>query len=168
MLIFLDTEFTGLNQIKPDLVSIALVDESGRAFYAELPPSTYQAQLSEWTHNNVVSHLQGGKHIQRLDQIRGRLLSWITEIKDKAMIVTDCPDADFTLLKPLLLEWPKNLAKFPMMFSTWSLGDDKQTEMEKVMMSHFTPERPQHHSLNDAHALRLMMQYALESGWMPC
>lgn len=168
VLIFLDTEFTGLNQIKPDLVSIGLVDETGREFYAELPPATYQVQLSEWTHNNVVPHLWGGKYIQRLDQIRGRLLPWITEIQDKAMIVTDCPDADFELLKPLLLTWPKNLAKFPMFFSSWSMGDNKQPALEKIMQSHFTPECPQHHALHDAHALRLGMQYALESGWMPC
>ena len=168
MLVFLDTEFTGLDQIKPDLISIALVDETGRDFYVELPPSTYQVQLSEWAHNNVVCHLQGGKHIQTLEQIRGRLLPWVTSIQDKAMIVTDCPDADFTLLKPLLPVWPKNLAKFPMMFSSWSMGDNKQPALEKFMMSYFTPERPQHHALHDAHALRLGMKHALESGWMPC
>ena len=41
MILFLDTEFTGLDQAKPDLISIALVDEAGREFYAELPPSHY-------------------------------------------------------------------------------------------------------------------------------
>ena len=99
MLIFLDTEFTGLDQIKPDLISLALVDETGREFYAELPPASYQVQLTEWTHNNVVCHLQGGKHIQTLEQIRGRLVPWITAAQDRALIITDCPDSDFTLAK---------------------------------------------------------------------
>jgi hypothetical protein len=39
MLIFLDIEFTGLDQAKPDLISIGLVAEAGREFYAELPES---------------------------------------------------------------------------------------------------------------------------------
>jgi hypothetical protein len=81
-----------------------------------LPPSTYQAQLSEWTRDNVVCHLEGGKHVQTREQIRGRLLPWITAVQNKAMIVTDCPDADFTLLKPLQSIWPKNLAKIPDVF----------------------------------------------------
>ncbi len=168
MLIFCDTEFSGLDQIKPDLISIALVDETGREFYAELPPATYQVQLSEWTHNNVVCHLWDGKYVQTLEQIRGRIVPWIEAAQDKAMIVTDCPNADFTLLKPLLLQWPKNLAKFPMIFDSWSMGDSKQPALQKVIDSYFSAERPQHHALHDAHALRLGMMHALESGWLPC
>ena len=167
MLIFLDTEFTGLDQIKPDLISIALVDETGREFYAELPPATYQVQLSEWAHDNVVCHLRGGKYIQTMEQIRGRILPWITATREKTMIVTDCPDADFTLLKRVLLDWPKNLAKEPMLFTSWSMGGNKQPALEKRMSEYFTQEQPRHHALNDAHALRLGMLYALESGWLP-
>jgi hypothetical protein len=48
MLIFLDTEFTGLDQAKPDLVSIGLVDETGREFYAELPEAHWTVQCNEW------------------------------------------------------------------------------------------------------------------------
>lgn len=167
MLMFIDTEFTGLDQIKPDLISIALVDEDGRAFYAELPPASYQVQLTEWTHNHVVCHLQGGKHIQTLEQIRGRLAPWITAARDRAQIVSDCPDADFSLLKRVLLEWPKNLAKEAMLFNSWSMGDNKQPALEALMMQYFTPERPQHHALHDAQALRLGMMHALERGWLP-
>ncbi|WP_282445627.1 hypothetical protein [Massilia antarctica] len=34
-MIFLDTEFTGIDQDKPDLISIALVDEKGSVALAE-------------------------------------------------------------------------------------------------------------------------------------
>ena len=54
MLIFLDTEFTGHDQDKPDLISFALVDETGREFYAELPASHYAVQCNEWVHFNVL------------------------------------------------------------------------------------------------------------------
>ncbi|MFZ4538196.1 3'-5' exoribonuclease domain-containing protein [Propionivibrio sp.] len=167
MLIFLDTEFTGLDQITPDLISIALVDETGREFYAELPPASYRAQLSEWSHENVVCHLWGGKHIQTVEQIRGRILPWITATQDRSMIVTNCPDADFTLLKRVLLDWPKNLAKESLLFNSWSTGDNKQPALEVLMARYFTPARPQHHALHDAHALRLGMMHALERGWLP-
>ena len=167
MLIFIDTEFTGLDQIKPDLISIALVDETGREFYAELPPTSYQVQISEWTHNNVVCHLQGGKHIQSLERIRGRLVPWIAAVRDRSQIVTDCPDADFRLLKRVLVEWPKNLAKEALLFNSWSIGDNKQPALEALMARYFTRERPQHHALHDAHALRLGMLHALGRGWLP-
>lgn len=161
MLIFCDTEFTGLDQIKPDLISIALVDEKGREFYAETPPASYQVQLSEWVHNNVVCHLWGGKYIQTLEQIRGRMFPWIAATREKAIIVSDCPDSDFTLLKRLLGEaWPKNLSKESMLFTPWSMGDEKQPELTKVMEGYFTPERPRHHALHDAHALRAMAMRA--------
>ena len=167
MLIFLDTEFTGLDQIKPALVSIALVDETGREFYAELPPATYQAKASDWVRENVIYHLWGGKYIQSLENIRGRMLPWIAATQDKAMIVSDCPDSDFTFLKQVLLIWPKNLAKNAMHFSSWSMGDEQQPALEAFMAGYFTPERPQHHALYDAHALRLGMMHALERGWLP-
>lgn len=167
MLLFLDTEFTGLDQIKPDLISIALVDETGREFYAELPADHYAVQCNEWVHFNVLPHLWGGDHVQSVACIRERLTVWIESFRNPAMIVTDCPDADFTLLKRLLPEWPQNLAKYPMLFSAWSMGDDRQPALAELMKNYHTPERPEHHALHDAHSLRLGLMYALENGWRP-
>jgi len=73
VILFLDTEFTGLDQDKPDLISLALVDEAGREFYAELPPSHYAVQCNEWVHFNVLPHLWGGDHVQSVADIRDRL-----------------------------------------------------------------------------------------------
>lgn len=167
MFVFLDTEFTGLDQTRPDLVSIALVDEAGREFYAELPANHYAVQCNEWVHFNVLPLLWGGNHVQRVEDIRERLVAWITAIRDQAMIVTDCPDADFTLLKRLLPEWPKNLEKYPTLFSAWSMGDDRQPALEELMTSYYTPDRPSHHALHDANALRTGFIYALENDWRP-
>src|ERR1700712_4279936 len=103
-MLFLDTEFTGLDQARPDLISIAIVDESGREFYAELPPSHYAVQCNEWVHFNVLPHLWGGDHIQSVAQIRETLAAWIAGIGEPSVIVTDCPDADFKFLRWLLPE----------------------------------------------------------------
>jgi len=166
-MIFLDTEFTGLDQDKPDLISIALVDEAGREFYAELPPAHYAVQCNEWVHVNVLPHLWGGDHVRSVAATRDRLVAWFAGIPDRAVIVTDCPDPDFRFLRWLLAEWPHNVAPAPMLFSAWALGDDEQPELQARMASYHTPERPAHHALNDAHSLRIGALYAIENGWQP-
>ena len=47
-LLFLDTEFTGLGQRSPNLISMGLVSEDGRhSFYAELTPESYRGTRHE-------------------------------------------------------------------------------------------------------------------------
>lgn len=167
-ILFLDTEFTGLDQDKPDLISVALVDKEGREFYAELPPSHYAVQCNEWVHFNVLPHLWGGDCVQSVAAIRARLIAWLAGIQDRAVIVTDCPDADFRLLRWLLPEWPQKLVPAPMLFTAWSMGDDEQPQLHARMANYHTPERPAHHALHDANALRIGMLYAIENGWRPC
>jgi hypothetical protein len=168
MLICLDTEFTGLNQAKPDLISIGLVDENGREFYAELPESHWTVQCNEWVHFNVLPHLWGGTYTQTETSIRERLTSWIESIPEEVVIVTDWPEGDFFLqLKKLLLPWPSNLNTWPMQFSSWSMGDEQQLVLRKLMDDYHTPLRPWHHALHDAHSLRLALMYAIEHGWRP-
>lgn len=127
MLLFLDTEFTELDQKKPDLISIAWVDRKGREFHAELPESHWTVRCKEWVHFNVVPRLWGNEHIQTESLIRERLIAWIESIPDEAVVVTDCPDVDFfSQLKRLLPQWPKNLNTWPLQFTAWSMGDDQQ------------------------------------------
>lgn len=168
MFLFLDTEFTGLDQAKPDLISIALVDESGREFYAELPESNWTVQCNEWVHFNVIPHLWGGKYTQCKDAIRERLIAWIECIPEEAIIVTDFAESDFfKQLKPLLLVWPKNLNPWPMEFTAWSLGEERESELRKIREDYYNDHRPAHNALHDAHALRSMLLYARENGWKP-
>ena len=56
MKIFFDTEFTGLHQ-QTTLISIGLVSEDGRNFYAECYDYD-PAQLNPWIAENVLAHLQ--------------------------------------------------------------------------------------------------------------
>jgi hypothetical protein len=168
MLLFLDTEFTGLDQSKPDLISIALVDESGREFYAELPEKHWTVQCNEWVHFNVLPHLSGGECIQSEAFIRENLTAWIENIPEECTIVSDCPDADFFMhLKRLLSPWPANLHNWPIQFSAWSMGDEQQPILQKLMDDYHGASRPYHHALHDAHALRLIMSYAVDRGWKP-
>lgn len=54
--IFFDTEFTGLHQ-KTSLISIGLISECGKTFYAELNDYD-KTQIDEWLQKNVISNLQ--------------------------------------------------------------------------------------------------------------
>lgn len=166
MLLFLDTEFTGLNQARPDLISIALIDETGREFYAELPEDHWTVQCTEWVHFNVLPHLQGGEYVQSKAEIAERLACWIEAIPEECVVVTDFAQSDFfQQLKPLLTRWPQNLGTWPVEFTAWALGDDRETELLRIKYEYHAPERPTHHALHDAHALWLAVRYAIEHGW---
>jgi hypothetical protein len=168
MLIFLDTEFTGLDQAKPDLISIGLVDQSGREFYAELPESHWTVQCNEWVHFNVLPHLWRGKYVQTKEAIQDSLATWIGSIQEEIVIVTDFAEADFfKQLKPLLSPWPKNLNAWPIEFSTNSLNDDLALEVREIRDQYHTLERPEHHALHDARALFLAYSHAVGKGWKP-
>jgi hypothetical protein len=56
MKVFLDTEFTGLVR-NTTLISLAMVDEDGRSFYAEF--DDYDAgQVTEWINHHVIARLE--------------------------------------------------------------------------------------------------------------
>lgn len=56
MKIFFDTEFTGLHK-DTTLISIGMVSEDGRTFYAEL--NDYDdSQINDWVRDNVISNLK--------------------------------------------------------------------------------------------------------------
>ena len=55
MKIFFDTEFTGLHQ-NTSLISIGLVDDQNKTFYAELTDYD-RAQVDEWLVKNVLANL---------------------------------------------------------------------------------------------------------------
>ena len=56
MKVFMDTEFTGLHK-DTTLISIGLVDENGRKFYAELTDYD-ESQIDGWLQENVIDNLE--------------------------------------------------------------------------------------------------------------
>ena len=56
MKIFFDTEFTGLHK-GTTLISIGMVDEKGRTFYAELTDYN-QSQCDDWIQKHVIENLK--------------------------------------------------------------------------------------------------------------
>ncbi|MDA8381756.1 MAG: 3'-5' exoribonuclease [Betaproteobacteria bacterium] len=155
MLIFLDTEFTGLDQRSPSLISIGLVTEDGgREFYAELPESDYLACCDPWVFKHILALLDG-HHTLPPGELKMRLQNWISELGN-VRIVTDSPECDFTFLRGILDPWPASVAPVPLRFDSYSLGSDYQAQLGEHKHAYFGPDRPPHHALHDAKALRQM------------
>ncbi|MGH0678673.1 3'-5' exoribonuclease domain-containing protein [Bacillus luti] len=121
MKVFFDTEFTGLHQ-NTTLISIGLVAENGKTFYAEC--SDYdRAQVDEWLQENVIAHLVienndykglskeiNTKSIEDCDhvaligykskEIADYLQRWLSQF-DKVEIWSDCLAYDWMLFNQL-------------------------------------------------------------------
>ncbi len=58
MLTFLDTEFSGLGQSDPKLISLALVTEdAAREFYVEFADTWYLADCAEFVRSDILLYV---------------------------------------------------------------------------------------------------------------
>lgn len=113
MKLFFDTEFTGLDQEHPKLISLAVVLDNTHFYYAELTDCYTENDCSEWVIQNVLPLLLNKKVYQRsLQQVRNELKQWIENLNKPCDIYSDCPMADVPflwLLWPKRTDWPSNL-----------------------------------------------------------
>lgn len=125
--VYFDTEFTGLRK-DTTLISIGLVDFSGRSFYAEF--NDYDKnQVNKWIEENVIKNLRVLPQDGASDIVEGyddeyfmrgsksdisiALLRWLQPIIDdgkKIQFVSDVSHYDFVLLIDLLLDDPNSTA----------------------------------------------------------
>ena len=100
--LFFDTEFTGLHQ-NTTLISIGLISECGKTFYAELTDYD-KTQLDDWLNENVIANLLFS------DKITKSYDGWENCISDKNTYI----DAlDFSLAKKDMSEF-ECIGKTPM------------------------------------------------------
>ncbi len=112
MKIFFDTEFTGLHQ-HTTLISIGLISESDRTFYAEFNDYD-ETQLNDWLREHVISHLQFldvqtaepkldfEHHAMKASQsvVTASLSQWLAQFSAIEMWA-DCPAYDWVLFGAL-------------------------------------------------------------------
>lgn len=170
--LFLDTEFTGLDDPYPFLISIGLVDEDGRnTFYAEVERSNWERKAELWVWQHVVPHLESGAVVMPISEMGRRLRAWIRDLDQSGsplQIVCDSPDYDWKFVAPLLHpDWPDGLALTPIRFDSRALGPDRELWLRSVIESCRSPNRPAHHALHDALALRAGWLAARAEGWTP-
>lgn len=127
--IFFDTEFTGLHQ-NTTLISIGLVSDCGKRFYAEL--TDYDpAQIDDWLRDNVLANLRftdqdetptgfnGNFNVQHIKGSKSRvaasLSTWVSQF-EQVEIWSDCLSYDWVLFCQLwghAFNIPKNVYYIP-------------------------------------------------------
>ncbi|MBM2886493.1 hypothetical protein JFK97_19060 [Chromobacterium phragmitis] len=150
MLLFLDTEYTGLGQEAPRLISLALVAEDGsREWYAELAEGWTVDDCAEFVKREVLPHLTGPR--LTLAEARASLRDWMASAPRRCVAACDAA-RDFQFLLELLGECPDNLE--PTRFDLAPLIDTNAYH-RAVENYHVTYDRPWHHALYDARSYRL-------------
>ena len=150
MMVFLDTEYTGLSHPAParKLLSLALVTEDGSAeWYAELEGWTL-ADCDPWVQRHVVPLLTGPSLTRYA--ARASLQDWFAARPRSVQTACDS-DIDWRFLLGLLGDRPSNLAA--QRHDLAGLID--APVYNNTLTAYFAKGHPEHHALHDAHAYRL-------------
>lgn len=153
MLLFLDTEYTGLGQADPGLISLALVAEDGRReFYVELADTWQLADCNGFVRREVLPRLDGSP--RPFAQARVALRDWFADAPRHVQAACDSV-TDFRFLLALLgAPCPDNLAADHV-----DLRPLIDTSVyDRTVAAWYRTDPRMHHALVDARAYR--------SGWL--
>lgn len=146
MILFIDTEFSDF--INTELLSIGLVDQLDRTFYAEVPFEF--KECSNFVREAVIPQLGKIPGAQcTLEELKVRLLEWLSAYKDDEDPLAVCFDysGDWTLFCGVLDNevpgWIRGVNVN---------GDINHPREELFWRDH--PELKRHHALHDAMALK--------------
>jgi len=132
--LFLDTEFTDLHP-EAKLISIALVDEDGKFFYAELNDTYELKDCSNFVKQHVLPFLKGGEYVMSEKKCALSLANWIEDRNVDCILAMDNPSWDYPFLKRLLEKtwmWPSNLAKMEDKYYKFQVMDEVVHEIVHV------------------------------------
>lgn len=172
MKIFFDTEFTGLHQ-NTSLISIGLIDENGRQFYAEYIDYN-KGQVDNWIKENVIDNLVLNKinnnilyfnNTENLTYIKGYSLfikraleEWLNEY-DKIEIWSDCLAYDWVLFNNIwgdAFSIPDNIYYIPFdictLFKIKNIDPDINREEFCGLSNH--EDKIKHNALWDAKVIK--------------
>ncbi|CPF79620.1 3'-5' exonuclease family protein [Burkholderia pseudomallei] len=149
MLLFLDTEYTGFGQLRPKLISLALVAEDGRReFYVELTDTWTLDDCTSFVKSKVIPVLSGPRMPRA--EARGELLAWL-EHAPRAVKVACDSETDWRFLLDLLgTPLPANLAD--QYYDLRPLVD--ATIYDRTVAAYYRTDAREHHALVDARAYR--------------
>ena len=150
MKIFLDCEFTQLNQ-DSKLISLALVSESGDEFYVELTDTYSDEECSDFVIQNVLPQLDPLRYGQSLVEARSSLRRFLSCFDEELEVFSDAPHWDWEFFRYLVCAdhqpWPVQVVSQPTNLT--SLFKQLNAEaLEQVELSD-----PPHHALLDARIL---------------
>ena len=176
MKVFFDTEFTGLHQ-NTTLVSIGLVSEDGKEFYAELIDYDYK-QIDEWIGENVIKNLTLGLIAENWfstqdDQtlarghtpfIKNQLSKWLSQF-DSVEKWSDCLAYDWVLFCQLFghaFNIPKNVYYIPFDIATMLKVMGIDPDISREEFAGIDGANKKHNALWDARVIKACYERSLE------
>ena len=147
---FLDTEYSDTTQRRP--ISVALVAEDGREYYAEVADGWTPADCSEFVIRNVLPHLcRSPDVIITRAAIRETLPRWLSSLGGPATITYDLR-ADWSVLSALFDDLPN---RFGIHGRLLRWGDPAMEErFARRIDAWYEANGPRHNALVDARGLR--------------
>lgn len=166
MRIYFDTEFTGLHQ-QTTLISIGVVDENGREFYAEL--SDYdKEQVDPWISEHVIDNLNG-ENVITLPELKQQLTVWLAEY-DTVEVWSDCLAYDWVLFNNIFggaFRIPPQVYYIPFDICTLMKlkGVDPDINREQFVTSEAAVyfEEMKHNALHDARVIKACYDKLMEA-----
>jgi hypothetical protein len=169
--VFFDTEFTGLHQ-GTTLISIGLISECGKSFYAELTDYD-KSQIDDWLKENVISKLilkpkesnNIGKGIwtvcNNTETVKSELTLFLSQF-EAVEIWSDCLSYDWVLFNQIwkhAFNIPKNVYYIPFDICTLFKikGVDPDISREQFAFDQEVPlQSPdKHNALWDARVIKM-------------
>ena len=150
MKIFLDCEFTQLNQYSK-LISLALVSESGKEFYVELTDAYSIEDCSDFVIQNVLPQLDALQYGQSVVEAQVSLRRFLGSFAEALEVCSDAPYWDWGFFCDLVCAghqpWPCQVLDQPTNLAVLFNNVDAEA-IEQVELSD-----PPHHALLDARML---------------
>ena len=176
MKIFFDTEFTGLHK-DTTLISIGLIAENGRTFYAEFTDYD-RSQVDEWISDNVLDNCtmcvvpdceHNGPYVHSEVSAKGdviecgnkatvatQLKNWLENFGEKIFMVSDCLAYDWVLFCDLwahAFKVPDCVYYIPI--DICAIMHIKDVDMDINREAFCGMDGAKHNALHDAKAIRL-------------
>lgn len=155
--IFIDTEFTGLDTFDFDLISIGLVSQDGREFYAERDDFD-PGLCNDFVRCNVLPILRAPKAlVMSMDDLKVAVAAWLAMLENERPVICYDHMIDWSLLWEL---YDKNTP-------VWLGARNIKANLDLQMREDFFSETRmvQHHALHDARANCFAMR--LDSDFPP-
>lgn len=153
--VFFDTEFTGLHQ-GTTLISIGLIDENGRSFYAELMDYD-RAQCDDWINDNVIAHLTG-EHLVTTRKLKKQLEDWFMFYAPGAVQMwSDCLAYDWVLFNQIFggaFKIPKAIYYIPFDLCTLFELKGIDPDINREQYAGSITDARKHNSMHDALVIR--------------
>lgn len=165
--VYFDTEFTDF--LDPGLISIGLVAEDGREFYAELNDS-YKPRMCSWfVQEQVLPILWGDGFRMGSPDLAVKLKLWIATLGEPVRLLSDAPSYDWPFIAEIFEHWakgwPENLLRDCGNAQTFE-SDNERFRYNNAYEDYWRTGKDagavQHHALWDARCIRHAHRYALK------